>query len=172
MVRWMPPPFRPPRRLIAQASGICFTPDGEVVLVTPDGSAWGLPGGALEPGEEAAHALEREVREEARARVLRSVYLGCQRVDDPGHPAGSTRNYQTRFWARVTLDPFTPGSEIVGRRLVKPEHFLATLSWGRVPIATILLERALAVERADRSAGDLWYPAQGRVSAQFGRDGT
>ena len=143
-VTWLSPPFLPPRDATTQAMGLCFTADHRVVLVTSDGASWTLPGGSLEQGETPVQALKREVREEACAVVRRSVYLGCQRVDDPGHPQGLTHYYQTRFWARVTLRPFERAFETVARRLVEPEHVLEELAWGHVPIARVLLELALA----------------------------
>jgi len=62
-----------------------------------------------------------------------SRYIGCQRVDDPDHPAGPWRYYQARFWARVELLRWDPQHEIDERRLVRPEDFLQTLSWGSAP---------------------------------------
>src|SRR6266404_1885018 len=75
-----------------------------------------------------------------------------QRVDDPGHPAGPRRFYQTRFWARAELLPWDPRHEVSERRLVRPEDFLRTLSWGSAPSAAIILEEGLRVE-AGRGQG-------------------
>jgi hypothetical protein len=55
--------------------------------------------------------------EEGCARVTESRYIGCQRVDDPDHPTGPWRYYQSRFWARVELLPWDPRHEIDERRL-------------------------------------------------------
>jgi hypothetical protein len=85
--------------------------------------------------------------EEACARVLTCAYIGCQRVehlDDDHAPY-----YQTRFWARVELEPFEPAHEMTARRLVPPEQFLTTLFWGRETAATLILERGLGIQ-ADR----------------------
>src|SRR4030042_1552899 len=64
-VTWRGPAFTPPRHLIRQASGICITDEGLIVLVTGDGESWGLPGGHPENGETIKEAFIREVREEA-----------------------------------------------------------------------------------------------------------
>src|SRR5215510_5448067 len=69
--------------------------------------------------------------EEGCARVIESRYIRCQRVDDPEHPAGPWRYYQTRSWARVELLPWDPQHEVDERRLVRPRDFLWALSWAR-----------------------------------------
>jgi 8-oxo-dGTP pyrophosphatase MutT (NUDIX family) len=83
-VSWFDPPFVPPPQETTQALGICFTREGEIVLVTLDGNAWSLPGGTIEPGETLEQTLVREVREEACARVLQRRYIGCQHVEAGG----------------------------------------------------------------------------------------
>jgi len=84
---------------------------------------------------------------------VESRYIGCQRVDDPGHPAGPWRYYQTRFWARVELLPWDPRHEVDERRLIRPEDFLRTLSWGSAPSAAILLEEAGMIQVEKGYAG-------------------
>lgn len=53
-------------RLRLGCSGVLFDSTGERVLLTrrTDNGRWCLPGGQMEPGESAAEACEREVREE------------------------------------------------------------------------------------------------------------
>jgi ADP-ribose pyrophosphatase YjhB (NUDIX family) len=144
-VSWFDPPWTPPRAETTQALGICFTGDGEIVLVTWDGQQWSLPGGTLEAGESLDGTLTREVREEACARVLRCAYIGCQRVEELD--GDGLAYYQTRFWARVALDEFRPEHEMIGRRLVAPDEFRDVLFWGREATARLILERGLAAER-------------------------
>lgn len=138
-VSWLAPPFRPERRLTTQALGICFTADGRLVLVSSDGENWTLPGGHPEPGETLEIALERELREEACARLVSCEYIGCQRVDDPDRRDGPALYYQARFWVRAELYPFEASAETVDRRLVTPETFLDNLAWGEAAAARILL---------------------------------
>ena len=107
---------------------------------------WNLLGGGVEPGETLEDCLAREVMEEGCARVTESRYIGCQRVDDPDHPTGPWRYYQSR------LLPWDPRHEIDERRLVRPEDFLQTLSWGSAPSATIILAGGLKAE-AGRGQG-------------------
>jgi 8-oxo-dGTP pyrophosphatase MutT (NUDIX family) len=146
---WFDPPFRPEPPHSNQAYGICFTGTGMIVL-----GAFGargeryrnLLGGGVEPGETLEGCLAREVMEEGCARVVACRYIGCQRVDDPGHPAGPRRYYQARFWARVELLPWDPRHEIDERLLVRPEGFLQTLSWGSAPTAAFILAAGLKAE--------------------------
>ncbi len=72
-------------------------------------------------------ALIREVAAEGCARVVRCQYLACQHVADPLNPDGVPSYYQTRWWARVELDPWQPQHEMTERRLVPPDQVLATL---------------------------------------------
>jgi len=127
-VVWRPAEFEPPLDLITQASGVCFTEEGKVVLVSKDGINWQLPGGHLDAGETPQAAFVREVAEEACAEVLQMRYLGAQEVHDPGDPEGRVY-YQTRFWARVRLKDFYPAFEIVERRCFDFDEVKTALNW-------------------------------------------
>jgi 8-oxo-dGTP pyrophosphatase MutT (NUDIX family) len=139
----MAPGWMPPVAEVTQTLGICFTDDRQVVLVTWDGQEWTFPGGSVESGETLEETLIREVAEEACATVTASRYLACQHIADPLNTFGATSFYQTRWWARVTLDPWQPEHEMVDRRLVPPERVLETLCWTEKEIAGRLLEQAL-----------------------------
>ena len=152
---WFDPPFRPEPPHSNQAYGICFTRDRMIVLAGSrfEGRPyWNLLGRGVEPGETLEDCLVREVMEEGCARVMESRYIGCQRIDDPEHPTGPWRYYQSRFWARIELVPWDPRHEIDERRLVRPEDFLATLTWGAAPTAAYILEAGLRIE-AERGDG-------------------
>jgi ADP-ribose pyrophosphatase YjhB (NUDIX family) len=101
--------------------------------------------GSMEPGETLEQTLAREVAEEACARVARSQYIGCQRVEELDRDRAPY--YQTRFWARVELRDFRPEHEMTARRLVAPNEFRTTLFWGAETTAGLILERGLAFER-------------------------
>jgi ADP-ribose pyrophosphatase YjhB (NUDIX family) len=143
--------WMPPRQLVTQALGLCFTANGLVVLVTMDDRNWTLPGGTVEDGESVEQALVREVAEEACARVVRFRYLASQHVADPLAPAGLPSYYQSRWWARVELDPWLPQDEMTARRLVAPDQVLDTLCWQYKEIAGRLLHLALDADRHDRA---------------------
>ena len=145
---WFDPPFRPEPPDCNQAYGICFDASGRILLVRLEGDYWNLPGGGVEAGETLEEALIREVGEEACARVITSRYIGCQRIDDPAHPSGPQRYYQSRFWARVELVDWEARFEASERCLVASGDFLATLAWGRAVTARFILEAGLEVEAA------------------------
>jgi ADP-ribose pyrophosphatase YjhB (NUDIX family) len=153
-VTWRDSAFTPPRYLIRQASGICITDEGLIVLVTGDGESWGLPGGHPENDETIKDAFIREVHEEACAIVTHLIYLGSSEVKDPGNPEGFTINYQARFWARVRLDEFTPVYETTGRKLVTPDNMIPTLNWYPAGIIGIILKAALECERRYKLKAD------------------
>jgi ADP-ribose pyrophosphatase YjhB (NUDIX family) len=140
--------WHPPERAITQSYGFCFTPDGFIVLVEEHGGFLNLPGGQLEPAETARDALSREIAEEACAKLIACRYLAGQHVWDPQTADGPTSHYQTRWWARVELEPWNPRYEIVARHLVRPSDAVRMLSWRRKEIAGRILELALAAERA------------------------
>jgi len=147
IIEWLPAPFMPPRKSVTQASGICFTSSGKIVLVAGQAGKWALPGGHVEAGELLERTLAREVKEEACAIVKRAVYLGAQKVSDPDNPFGSRTYYQARFWARVELRRFNPKHERTRRTLIAPSQLVSTLGWQTGQIAQVMLDAALDTEK-------------------------
>jgi ADP-ribose pyrophosphatase YjhB (NUDIX family) len=143
---WHDSDFVPPRNLVTQAYGICFTDDSRVVLVTKDGEDWHIPGGRPYDDETIEEAFIREVREEACARVFNFEYLGAQEVNDPENPEGLTTYYQVRFWARIRLDEYKPEHEMTGRKLVEPSIINDYLKWSPTRILKVIIEKALDCE--------------------------
>ena len=143
---WRPEPWQPPRERVTQASGLCYTSAGEVLLVSQDGAHWALPGGHLEAGETLEETLRREVREEACADVLDCAYLGCQEIQERDGEALLPSYYQARYWARVALDRFEPAHETRFRRLVAPVDVKAVLGWHSAAILEHLLVLSQGIE--------------------------
>jgi hypothetical protein len=83
---WHPPGDAPPGQPHG-ANAFCVTADGEVVLISSDGSRWGWPGGRPEPGESWQDTLRREMLEEACAVVMDARGSGCL----PGSPSTKSR---------------------------------------------------------------------------------
>ncbi len=146
-VSWHDSTFIPPRELITQASGLCFTNDSKIVLVTTNGKTWQLAGGQPEVGETIEHAFVREVAEEACATVNHLSYLGTQEVNDPYSPTGLTTYYQVRFWARVTLDEFRSEHEMLARKCTEPLDVKTTLNWHTERIFDVMFQSAIEYEK-------------------------
>jgi hypothetical protein len=78
--------------------------------------------------------------------VVLPVATGC--AGERGGPC----YYQTRWWARVGLDPWQPPHEITDRCLVTPDSVLPTLFWPGKPFARRLLDQALTVGRKHKAS--------------------
>jgi ADP-ribose pyrophosphatase YjhB (NUDIX family) len=146
---WKPNFLLTPADTVMQASAICFTQAGKIVLVEDKATAERmLPGGHPEALETLEETLSREIFGEACAVVQKAVYLGAQQVDD-----GARRYYQTRFWARVRLEPFVPHFETSHRLLVDPDDFISTLNWSTPKLAQAMFDAAVEVENQQKQFG-------------------
>ncbi len=143
------------RAVVDVAVGVLRRPDGCVLLAQrkPGKDAagfWELPGGQIEPGENAAQAASRELSEEVGVRVLE---LAPWRVYEHDFPSKRVRLhwFHVRSWSGEAhgregqqiawVDPADPG---VGPLL--PSNALA--------IATLALPELVAVARVGHAPGE------------------
>ena len=112
------PPLAPPDGTPHGAAGVCVTGDGEIVLISPDGERWSLPGGRPEASETWKETLLREMHEEACATVVGARLLGFSRgICVAGHEQGLVL-VRSLWRADVQLAPWEPRFEIPHRRVV------------------------------------------------------
>ena len=63
--------------LMPAVAAVIINEAGEVLLqLRSDSGTWGLPGGAMDPGEEPAEALVREIREETALEIVPERIVG------------------------------------------------------------------------------------------------
>ena len=142
LVSWHPPP-EPPDGIPHGAEGVCVTPDGGIVIISPDGKLWDLPAGRPEPGESWEQTLRREMDEEACATIVRAQLLGFTRgqcVTGSEHGRVLVRS----VWrADVELRPWEARFEIADRRVIAASEIEDALSLSSNPFAA-LIRRELA----------------------------
>lgn len=119
---WHPPGDAPPGQPHG-ANGFCVTTEGDVVLISSDGSRWGWPGGRPEPGESWEDTLRREMLEEACAMVTGVWLLGFVRSRCLAGPEEGLVLVRSIWRVQVRLLAWQPGHEIPFRRVV-PVHGL------------------------------------------------
>jgi len=144
LLSWHSPQQPPPEGTRHGSAGICFTPEGGVVLVTQSGVEWKFPGGRPEGDEDWRATLVREVLEEACAVVQDATLLGYFRsVCLKGEEAGLV--LVRAFWcAEVALRPWEPEHETTERRVVPPEQALEQVRFGDWPLSRRWYRDALA----------------------------
>jgi ADP-ribose pyrophosphatase YjhB (NUDIX family) len=139
LASWHPPALPPPAGRPHGSSAICFTPDGDVVMVSEDGESWSIPGGRPEPGEDWRQTLDREVFEEACAVVQDATLLGYTRaICTAGHEQGLAI-VRAHWRATVSLAPWRPRHEMVGRRLVTMDEALRLTLLSHEPTTALRL---------------------------------
>jgi 8-oxo-dGTP pyrophosphatase MutT (NUDIX family) len=127
IVSFHPASLPPPHGKNHGAAGFCFTSDGQLVLVSKDGRLWEPPAGRPEGDESLRQTLDREVLEEASAKVDDAVLLGYSRgVCLKGHEEGLVI-VRSLWWASVSILPHVPDYEMKYRLLVPADEALARI---------------------------------------------
>lgn len=137
LVSWHPPP-EPPDGTPHGAEGVCVTADGDIVVISPDGTIWDLPAGRPEPGESWEQTLRREMDEEACATVIRARLLGFTRGQCGTGPERGLILVRSVWRADVELRPWQARFEIADRRVVAPAAVEDALSLGSQPFAPFI----------------------------------
>ena len=143
---WHPPELPAPDGRPNGSAGICFTPEGEVVLVTWTGVGWTFPGGRPEGDEDWRATLDREVLEEACAVVEDATLLGFMRGEWVSGRVRGTAVVRSLWCADVRLEPWEPRHETTGRLIVAPGEVLGKVGVGGKPIYRRWFRDALAVK--------------------------
>ena len=145
---WHPPVLPAPTGTRHGSAAICFTSDGDVVLVSSDGETWGLPGGRPEGDEDWRATLEREALEEACARVDEATLLGFHTGAVVRGPEEGLVLVRALWHAVVSPGEWEPHHEISHRLLVPPSKALAYMNppQDRRPILQRSFNEAMAVQ--------------------------
>ena len=143
---WHPPVLPAPRGTRHGSAAICLTSHDDVVLVSSDGETWGLPGGRPEGDENWRATLEREVLEEACARVDEATLLGFSTGAVVRGPEEGLVLVRALWRAGVSLGEWEPRYETSHRLLVPPSKALAYMNppQDRSPILQRWFHEALA----------------------------
>jgi len=154
------PPLALPEGTPDGSTGVCITGDGDVVLVSPNGEHWSLPGGRPEGDETWEETLHREMLEEACAIVIRARLLGFCRSACIAGPKAGVITVGSLWRAEVELTPWSPQYEIALRRLVLNQETSSRIVGGgsglhrKLEVITI----SACVNRADLAALQFTLP--------------
>jgi 8-oxo-dGTP pyrophosphatase MutT (NUDIX family) len=113
------------------SAAICLTAGGSVVLVSSNGHSWNFPGGRPEREEDWRTTLEREVLEEACARVEEATLLGFSKGVCVKGPEEGLVLIRALWRAVVSLRSWEPHHETSHRLLVPSDAALARVSFPR-----------------------------------------
>ena len=131
---WYPSTCPPPDGQAHGSAAICITSDKHIVLVSTDGRYWDFPGGRPEKNEDWRMTMEREVLEEACARIEKASLLGFSKGVCIKGPEEGLVLIRSLWRATVSIRDWKPQHEIRYRLLVPSEEALEMLlTKGNVP---------------------------------------
>ena len=128
---WHPPVLPAPKGTRHGSAGICFTSDGDVVLVSFDSERWDFPAGRPEGNEDWRATLGREVFEEACASVEEARLLGFSKGVCITGPEEGLVLVRSLWRAAVSLHRWEPKHEISHRLVVPSDKALEQVEFGR-----------------------------------------
>ncbi len=122
--------------LVPAVTAIIHNEAGQVLVVYSTDEFWGTPGGAIDPGETAAEAVVREIREELGVEVEPTYLLAVYHLPVT-YPHGDRVDYTSlAFRCRIISGEVAPvdgeilqwewvePAEVVARGVQIPEHVL------------------------------------------------
>ena len=126
-------------------SAVILTERGVLLQQRDDNRLWGLPGGAVDPGESVSEAVIREVREETGLEVepvrLIGVYSAPENHQIVTYPDGNVIHYvSTTFECRIVGGTLACGDESLALEWFDPERLPDDL----LPMSRIRIRDALA----------------------------
>jgi ADP-ribose pyrophosphatase YjhB (NUDIX family) len=126
-------------------SAIILTADGVLLQRRDDNGMWGLPGGAVDPGESVREAVIREVREETGLEVepvrLVGVYSAPENHQIVTYPDGNVIHYvSSAFECRIVGGALACGPESLALEWFDPVRLPQDL----LPMSRIRILDALA----------------------------
>ena len=144
---WHPPTLPAPTGTRWGSAAICFTPDREVVVVSSNGKDWEIPSGKPEGDEDWRATLDREMLEEACARVEEATLLGFMTGEIVRGSEKGLRLVRAHWRAVVSVEKWEPHHEISHRLLVPPENAMTYINMpqDRLPILQRWFDEAMAI---------------------------
>jgi 8-oxo-dGTP diphosphatase len=150
--------------LLPAASALVHDDDGRILLLRrSDNGRWSLPAGMIDPGEQPADAVLREIHEETgvRAEVVRVAGVATHRVV---YPNGDNCEYLNVFFhcRAVSGTPRPDGDESLDAAWFAPDDLPELDPWAQLRIATAA---APTPEAWFVPAGSAPHPALGHPDA-------
>jgi uncharacterized membrane protein YdjX (TVP38/TMEM64 family)/ADP-ribose pyrophosphatase YjhB (NUDIX family) len=136
------------------STGLCITPEGQVVLINQRGARWEWPGGRPEGDETIEETLRREMLEEICCRVTSARLLGFSRgACVSGHETGLVL-VRSIWLAEVEVLPWDANFEVAERGFFAPAELRSTfwMDEGWEPIFYRALVEAELMTRPDAAA--------------------
>jgi len=147
-----PPTLVESHEHVRSVHAVAFHSDGILIVQNRDGS-WTFPGGRLEGGESMQDALQRELWEEARARIVPDYQpLAATRIDFVNRVPGRVYRVHPTYllWVIGSVEELSdephhdPANAVVARRVVEADEARILLP---------LLEQRILAEALPRPLG-------------------